>query len=429
MSARSDAHAPRRRRWLKLLVSFVLLAVLCEAAGFTVLWKIRGARPSGGWVREEQRALAGDLAEEDGAVDEDRLHRGPDYLRREVLHPYLGYLPRSSARIRLDDGVWLNDPGFDRPDSPIHADDEGTLVVGITGGSVAGLFAQHGRKELAAQLQLHPSFEGRQVRFVVLAFGGYKQPQQLMALGYLLALGGEVDLLINIDGFNEVALHASSNGLKGVAPAYPRDWYFRAQEAESLTPMLGELAYVRRQRAHHAAAALDSPLGWSWARRGLWAWRDRGLARAERDLERALRAEPVEVAAGRRRPQGPADLAAIWRECSLQLHRLCSANEIPYFHVLQPNQYVTGSKPLSAQEQERAIDPDHVYGREAQAGYAALRPAGEELLAAGVAYADMTGVFADHEETLYIDDCCHFNELGNQVLARAIAEFVLSHTE
>lgn len=428
MGAPPDAPARRLRAW-KLLLSLVLLAVLAEGAGFVVLWKLRGARPSGAWVTEQLRARAGALAEEGGAADEGSLHRGPEHLRREVLHPYVGYLPRSSARIRLDDGVWLNDPGFDRPDSPIHDEAEDSLVVGITGGSVAGLFAQHGRKELASQLALHPSFEGKRVRFVVLAFGGYKQPQQLMALSYLLALGGHLDLLVNIDGFNEVTLHASGNALKGVDRAYPRDWFFRAYDAEVATPMLGELAYVRRQRAHHADAALHSPLRWSWTRRALWSWRDRDLARAERALEVALRAEPVADPRGRARAHGPEALAAIWRDSSLQLHRLCVANGIDYYHVLQPNQYVEGSKPLSAQEREVAIDREHVYGRHAAAGYAALRPAGEELLGAGVAYADLTGVFAEQESALYIDDCCHFNELGNQLLARAIGEFVLAHTE
>jgi hypothetical protein len=41
--------------------------------------------------------------------------------------------------------------------------------------------------------------------------GGYKQPQQLMALNWFMALGGEFDIVINLDGFNDVALPALEN--------------------------------------------------------------------------------------------------------------------------------------------------------------------------------------------------------------------------
>ena len=47
-----------------------------------------------------------------------------------------------------------------------------------------------------------------------------------------------------------------------------------------------------------------------------------------------------------------------------------------------------------------------------------------ELAAAGVHFFDATSVFADVEETLYRDDCCHFNGLGNDILGSAVAEFI-----
>jgi len=42
---------------------------------------------------------------------------------------------------------------------------------------------------------------------------------------------------------------------------------------------------------------------------------------------------------------------------------------------------------------------------------------------------DLTMVFEDVDETLYVDDCCHFNQLGNEVVARALAQFILSYME
>ena len=45
--------------------------------------------------------------------------------------------------------------------------------------------------------------------FVNLALFGYKQPQQLTTLAYLMSIGGQFDLVLNIDGFNEVAASTS----------------------------------------------------------------------------------------------------------------------------------------------------------------------------------------------------------------------------
>ena len=39
--------------------------------------------------------------------------------------------------------------------------------------------------------------------------GGYKQPQQLAALSEALLLGVPLDVVVNIDGYNEVALGKS----------------------------------------------------------------------------------------------------------------------------------------------------------------------------------------------------------------------------
>jgi hypothetical protein len=53
-------------------------------------------------------------------------------------------------------------------------------------------------------------------------------------------------------------------------------------------------------------------------------------------------------------------------------------------------------------------------------GWPHLAAAGGELAAAGVAFHDLTGLFAERRETLYIDDCCHLNVRGNELLGEAI---------
>jgi hypothetical protein len=37
-----------------------------------------------------------------------------------------------------------------------------------------------------------------------------------------------------------------------------------------------------------------------------------------------------------------------------------------------------------------------------------------------VRFHDLSRVFAEVEEPLYVDDCCHFNRQGNRLLADAV---------
>lgn len=419
----------RRARWLpRTALLLVFLALLAELGGYAIVWKIVGHRPSAGDVARIQAELV-DPGSRTAAGQQPSDLIGMPHLRREVLHPYLGYIPLPTRRPRLDDGAWINEDGFYQRDSPIF-DQSDALIVGITGGSVAGQFLQLGRAALAEELAGHPRLAGRKVRFVGLAFGGFKQPQQLMALSYVLVMGGSLDLLINIDGFNEVALHDTANALQGVAPIYPRDWYFRAVQDELLTGELTTLRKLRLRRRSRARAAQTSLFGRTWTGRAVWLVLDRFTARASREKEQDLRstAQPRDVQ--RLGPHFEQDVLAgqvrIWREASLQLHRLCTANGIEYFHALQPNQYVEGSKVLTEEERTQAYHPDHEYAPGAVRGYPLLIAGGRQLEELGVRFLDLTPLFKDVDQTIYVDDCCHMNELGNRLMGRAIGQFVLS---
>ena len=58
-------------------------------------------------------------------------------------------------------------------------------------------------------------------------------------------------------------------------------------------------------------------------------------------------------------------------------------------------------------------------------GFPMLIEAGRALRENGVAFYDMTGLFAQTEERIYIDPWCHFNALGNRMLAKAVAQAIL----
>lgn len=123
------------------------------------------------------------------------------------------------------------------------------------------------------------------------------------------------------------------------------------------------------------------------------------------------------------------ELARIWADSSLQMSRLCEANGIRYIHFLQPNQYIEDSKTLTQEEKDVAYNPDHPYRPGVIEGYPCLFRAAEELEAQGVSFHDLTRVYVDSEETLYVDDCCHVNARGFEIIAQAMAEKMLQEID
>jgi hypothetical protein len=119
-------------------------------------------------------------------------------------------------------------------------------------------------------------------------------------------------------------------------------------------------------------------------------------------------------------------LAAFWGRSPRLMDGLCRVRGIPYFHFLQPNQYVEGSKPMAAAERKTAISEASVYGRGARLGYGELIATGAALRMEGERYFDLTAIFQGVEEPLYIDDCCHLNRDGMERLAREMAGRVRS---
>jgi hypothetical protein len=56
-----------------------------------------------------------------------------------------------------------------------------------------------------------------------------------------------------------------------------------------------------------------------------------------------------------------------------------------------------------------------------QEEYSNLMTIGEKLKSTEVPFYDLTMIFKDYTETLYVDSCCHFGETGNLLMGREIA--------
>jgi hypothetical protein len=75
-------------------------------------------------------------------------------------------------------------------------------------------------------------------------------------------------------------------------------------------------------------------------------------------------------------------------------------------------------------ERAAAFDPTHPYRKPVIDGYPRLQRAADDLLAAGVAFHDLTMVFEHHPEPLYVDTCCHVGQEGYRIIAEEIGALV-----
>lgn len=422
----AQARLPRSRR---ILYAAILLAgtwVFAELAAFAVL-SVAASRPTlpARLRGERQAAVAKALARTyEGARP---LALVDSNVQHSVLHPYLGYVEDPTApnwlRFSEQGFTLVRGQGKPRPSE--------RFTVAIFGGSVAQHLCLFGGRVLRAELARLPQVRGRAVFIDCYALGGYKQPQQAIALAYALARGERFDLVLNLDGFNDVALAVAENLPNGVYPFYPRSWQVTAAGALDLDLLrrTGEVSYLEGRRASAVAFLERTPLRSSALAHVAWMAFDRRtrdrIATLER-LELAPRARRSYQRTGppyaeRHRPRVFRDLAAFWARSSRLMGAVCRAWEVPYFHFLQPNQYVQGSKPMGEAEREVAIRPGSRYGRGARQGYPELIAAGRGLREGGERYFDLTGVFVRVSEPLYVDDCCHLSTAGTERLAREIA--------
>jgi hypothetical protein len=358
------------------------------------------------------------------------------------IHPYLGAAtnPTFPEKILEDDPI--TDWGFtgkvNKP--PVRKRAKNKVIVGIAGASVASIFSAQGVKALERELKQSATFSGKDFEFVNIAIGTQKQPQHLLSLVYSLVLGGEFDILVNLDGFNDVAWYPHENRRLGIHPIFPVGWMWRigVMDDPGIRRMVGQLANLEENRADWARISRNGIMRRSIFCQYLWRVRDQRLASEIGRLRVDLANHKPDNL--HYRLTGPPQsfstdeemydyLADIWQRSSLQLDRLCRANGIRYFHFLQPNQYLSGSKRLSEKELKEAFTSHHPARPNVEKGYPVLREAGKQLTKKGVRFRDLSLVFKDHQDTYYFDNCCHFNKKGCEVLAAAMAQFILETPE
>lgn len=427
----SESRPSIGRRCLFALGLVLVILVALEAASFVMLWYVRGDAAT-------YSDLAGDLqariAPDQGEEEEEA--RRSFFYEPTVVHPYLGYVADrtgASAEHMVEDSLLKH--GFYRRWGRIPRERaKGRINIAIFGGSVArDLGKSEALVDMFDTIKSVPGLGNERLYAVDTGLAAYKQPQQLMLLNYLLTLGARFDVVINLDGYNDVVFAVRSYQ-KGLYPYYPWKWEMRVGDLNpKLQPMVGHIAYLGDRRSASAAWLAESPLRFSMLANLIWRLGDRRLEHRLQELRVEL--ESLAPKEERYFVKGPplqyasedemySEIAAYWARCSLQMHRLCEANGITYFHFLQPNQHHEGSKVLTPQELREAVSPSDVRNDIVWKGYPHLIEEGERLAAQGVRFHDLSMIFADVPETVYRDPCCHLNDHGSELLAQAMGQVI-----
>lgn len=353
------------------------------------------------------------------------------------FHPYFGYMGKPGAYPWESYPLAFNNYGLLSNHPYPYKKQPGDFVIAVLGGSVAEIFANIAEKPLNEYIKNELKYNNINLVLINLATGGYKKPQQIFYLQYALLSGFEFDAVLNIDGFNEMVL-AYQNMISGINPLFPSGHHLGLMSQISSNDIPNqEIIYLMYNyyRLYERESKLLNLIqcfkysiffnlvGELWTKNTLQkiSWIKYELTKkAEKTVSNEFRGPSFMVT-----PKDYSQMINTWQKGSEMLYAISQHYHLLYIHVLQPNQYVAGSKPLSANEQKIAINPNHEWGIIAKESYPLLIARGKIMKEKGFPFYDLTLVFKEITQDLYTDDCCHFGEQGNFIMGKEIINIFL----
>ena len=417
-----------------LVINLVLLAILVELAsvGFYFLQTRQFFYTRKEKVPPAVRSLAGNVQNEAGPIWQ--------------LHPYFGYVGKYDLSLKYPfskAAFYPNNYSFYSPYSyPFKKQHENQFVIGIFGGSVALSLScfELDYHLLTQSLQQIPYFKNKEIIVLSFANGSYKQPQQLLVLNYFLSIGQEFDMVINVDGFNEVAL-SYLNNQHGIDISMPNQLVImplvqlanRDLSPEALGLTLDILQSKSRMksaltRLENCRLATCYVFTWLQLKHSANEYNEELLRFGQ--LQESMRPNKdslVKIDS----PPSPLDDAAalqsigsLWAESSLMMKNTLDSRHASYFHFLQTNQYQDTGRKFSAEEQKIAFGGPSPYAEAARKGYPVLLSKSDFLKSSGIHFFNGINVFDNMSETVYSDNCCHYSDVGYAAFWRFMSKSI-----
>lgn len=287
-----------------------------------------------------------------------------------------------------------------------------TFRVLLVGGSVANYIGNSGTLRKALENRLQELRDERTLEVFNAALPGFKQPQQLAVMNALIASGWMFDAVINISGNNEIAFVANHLFFEGYNPLLP---------------------YAHPERSLMAAKMLYKPqdeckgedlFGWHPFAQfiKIRCYRETiGKMKSFVHFQPYLSAMRYKDDIPRTQEEAIERALKIWISSSRSSYAVASINGIRYLEVIQPSQYLEGSKSFSREEELRVRSDKSM--RVVGKGYSLVDTADFGLSPANIL--DARFIFAETRQPVYNDNCCHLNQEGERILAHAIARKVV----
>lgn len=364
----------------------------------------------------------------------------------ERLHPFFGYVMKQGAFSNKKYNLKVNKSGFYTPlQYPFAKTSKNQFIIGIFGGSVANNLAvdEYESTMLSRKLKTYPEFANKEIILLNFANGGYKQPQQLLILNYFLAVGQEFDMVVNIDGFNEVAL-SNLNNKSQLDLGMPS-----VQHVQALTDLandnLSPEAMAAIVKINENKKQLRTTIAQLQTCRlalcnAVISIQVRLLLK---DYQQEIIKYDKQVKESKTDPKNSGTvyipksdtvlddtdaftkMVSMWYDSSVMMNQILSIRKIPYFHFIQPNQYYQTKRIFPKKEKAFAISKDSPYMEGVTKGYPLLLSKVDDLQKAGVNVFNGVNILDNTNEIVYKDSCCHYNLVGQELFANYISSSII----
>ena len=243
-------------------------------------------------------------------------------------------------------------------------------------------------------------------KFVVMnaAIGGGKQPQQLFKLYYLDLINFKFDIIINLDGFNELALSLSENYEINDHLIYPRNFSRLVSTFNSsfdcvgdinlrtkrflIFPVLELYDLYKIRKCHFSLEGANKNTGTRFSNMTNF---------KKKDLDKSLD-----------------HTKNIWEKSSEKIDNFSKLNDILYIHVIQPSHYLKDSKDLTENELQLLSYPK--YGDIISKYYNLFNFKNININNK----LDLKYIFKENKSEIYRDYCCHLNNYGMHLISKEI---------
>lgn len=429
---------PSRIRGVAFRVLALLLGLVVACLALELALSVNNFVANRSWSRASEISEREETLREAGMswvdkVKGTRAGQTESYLRWETsldLHPFFGYAynPRRpdinnfGFRTSYDfvigqDGLRLAGP----------AEESRRLVLGFFGGSFAEQTASLGQR---LEQRLAPHFPGRRPTVLNFGVGGHAMPQALFIYSYFQEL---CDVAVFIDGLNEI-WNAVENNKAGKPPEFAKVEHFRYRLAlQELTPGRFEstqrLAADRERLSRVCRWSLLPVVRGSLLVHQLWhgsavrlrtriAQEEVRIRESYWEGDRFFEAEDEAVIAYAVRR---------WLEHHRTAGAIARRRGALDLHFLQPSPFLPETKHLTPEE--RKIVADNAYHEPfVLLGYPRLREGIGQLAAEGLVAEDLTPIFADRADTIWIDPA-HASVAGYELILDRIADRILEHRD